>query len=192
MGKKHYDWNEIQKSYDDGNSTRDLTKIFGVSHGSFQKARNRGDFNSYRTIKEAMVIARKKYPDSFKLSDITKKKISDFRIQYYKENPEMHPNRLLANNRNKWTYPERLAAEWFENNKIEFLYNKKILEYYPDFLIDNMIIIEIDGERWHSSDEAKKKDEIRDFELIKNGYTVYRIPSNNVIENLEKIFRSMV
>ena len=119
MGKKHYDWNEIQKSYDDGNSTRDLTKIFGVSHGSFQKARNRGDFNSYRTIKEAMVIARKKYPDSFKLSDITKKKISDFRIQYYKENPEMHPNRLLANNRNKWTYPERLAAEWFEKQKNE-------------------------------------------------------------------------
>lgn len=41
------------------------------------------------------------------------------------------------------------------------------------------LIIEIDGEYWHS----KEKDSIRDRQLIDLGYTVFRIQSKERIED---------
>lgn len=187
MGKKHYDWIEVQKFYNDDNSTRETAKHFGMQCCSLNKARKRGDFNSHRTIKEAMVIARRKHPESFKHSDITKKKISDSRKNYYKEHPEMHPNRLVANNKSKWTYPEKLAAEWFDKNEIIFKYNIRTLKYYPDFLLNNNIIVEVDGERWHTSSEAIERDKKRDDDLKQNGYKLYRINAKNIIKKLESM-----
>lgn len=187
--KKRYDWDEVQKFYDEGNSKRETSKHFGMSYPSLLKAQKRGDLKT-RNISEAMVLVRRKYPEKFKHSDETKEKMSKFRIQYYKDHPEEHPNRKLSNNRNNWTYPERLAAEWFELNGIEFLYNKKVLDYYPDFLIGD-IIVEIDGERWHSSEESILNDTKRDDILKNNGYVVYRIKAKNVLNNLEQILNKL-
>lgn len=46
--------------------------------------------------------------------------------------------------------------------------------YYPDFLIDGYIDLEIDG-NYHEFEEQLEKDRIRDQAFIRNGYLVYRL-----------------
>jgi len=108
---------------------------------------------------------------------------SEWKKQLHKDNPEMHPNRKLAGNRKKMSYPEKVAYDFLTNNKIHFLHNVKIGAYYPDFVVGDCII-EIDGERWHD----KEKDAIRDRALNALGYIVYRIDTREHIENKIKEF----
>ena len=109
---------------------------------------------------------------------------SEWRKQYHVDHPEAHPNRKLAGNRSKMSYPEKVAFDWFTKNNIAFEHQKRIGKYYPDFVIDNTII-EIDGEHWHDA----RKDKIRDCFLEENGYTVIRIKAKELIETkLSQIF----
>lgn len=113
-----------------------------------------------------------------------RKEQSERKKNLYKEFPEKHPNRKLANNKSKMSYPEKIAYEWFVNKDIEFSHNKKIDKFYPDFVIGS-IIVEIDGEYWHDME----KDKIRDSILNSLGYIVYRIKSKeNIQKRLEEIF----
>lgn len=108
------------------------------------------------------------------------------KIEHYKNFPENHPNRKLSGNRKKITYPERVAYDWMIRNNVSFEHQKKIDKYFVDFCIGN-IIIEIDGERWHS--EGNEKDLIRDLNLKKLGYEIFRIKSKeNIEKRLEDIF----
>ena len=102
---------------------------------------------------------------------------SEWRKQLHKDHPEMHPNRKLAGNRNKMSYPEKVAFDWLQENKVQFEHQKKIGNYYPDFVIGNTII-EIDGEYWH----CPEKDKIKDDFLMSLGYSVHRIKAKDFIE----------
>lgn len=113
-------------------------------------------------------------------TDEERKKKSEEKKKFFEENPEMHPNRLLANNRNNMSYPEKIAYDYLTKLDVDFEHQKKILNYYPDFVISNNIIIEIDGEYWHPI--GNEKDRIRDLELNNLGYKVYRIRSKEKIE----------
>ena len=104
---------------------------------------------------------------------------SEEKKRFYEEHPECHPNRKLAANKKKWTYPEIVAGDWFDKNNILFVKNKKIGRYYPDFTIGN-IIIEIDGNRWHKD---KEKDYKRDLEIARFGYIIFRIKASERIED---------
>lgn len=106
-----------------------------------------------------------------------RKEKSEWRKQLHKDFPEMHPNRKLAGNRKKMSYPEKVAFEFLTRHNIVFEHNKKIDKYYPDFVIGN-IIIEIDGVQWHD----KEKDRIRDEIISSYGYSVVRILSSENIE----------
>jgi very-short-patch-repair endonuclease len=109
---------------------------------------------------------------------------SEWRKQYHRDNPEAHPNRKLANNKTKMSYPEQIAYNWLLRNNIPFEHQKRIGKYYPDFVIGSTII-EIDGERWHSAE----RDQIRDCFLSENGYTITRIKAKEPIEDrLSQIF----
>ena len=109
---------------------------------------------------------------------------SEEKKRLFQEHPEKHPNRLVAGNSQNWTYPEKRTAAWLNAHSIVFEKNKRILDYYPDFTI-NDIIIELDGEYWHD----KAKDAIRDAEIVTQGYTIFRIPASEPIEaRLEQIF----
>lgn len=117
-------------------------------------------------------------------------KKSEEKKEYFRKHPEKHPNRLLANNRNKMTYPERVAFDWLERNLIEFSHQVKIDKYHVDFLI-GMKIIEIDGEQWHPI--GNESDLIRDRYLISIGYEVFRIRSKERIEErLKEIISAWV
>jgi len=107
-----------------------------------------------------------------------------WRKQLHIDHPETHPNRRLAGNRRKMTYPERVAFDWLTANNIVFEHNAKVDRYYPDFKIGRLLI-EIDGEYWHESN----KDEIRDKHLTSLGFSVIRIRTKeNIEERLKKIF----
>jgi very-short-patch-repair endonuclease len=121
----------------------------------------------------------------FEWSETLRKEQSERKKKLYFEFPEKHPNRKVAHNRNKMTYPEKIAFDWFTRRNYDFQHNKKIDRFYPDFVIDK-IIVEIDGEYWHDEDSDKKRDLI----LSGLGYTIYRIKTKENIENrLEEIFR---
>lgn len=122
-------------------------------------------------------------------TDEQRKRQSKNLKERYRRNPNLHPNRILAAI-NKLTYPERLAFEFFTKNNINFKCGYRVEEfgYYPDFLLDNKLIVEIDGERWHSSEEQKQSDKIRDERLKSVGYKIIRIPARNVLTNLNNIF----
>jgi len=130
---------------------------------------------------------RKCFKGSYHMSDIAKKKQSESKINLYNNFPEKHPNRRMAGIWNKMTYPEKLVSKYLSDNNIKYEHNKKILNYYPDFIIFDNIIIEVDGERWHSTIIQKEKDRKRDECIKKLNYKIYRIPAKNVIEELEKI-----
>ena len=102
---------------------------------------------------------------------------SEWRRKLHIDHPETHPNRRLAGNRNKMTYPEKVAFDFLTKMEIKFEHQKRIDRFFPDFVIDK-IIIEIDGANWHN----KEKDVERDKILSTYGYTVYRILSSEKIE----------
>lgn len=113
--------------------------------------------------------------------------MSENRKMYYKNHPEKHPARLLANNRNHMTYPEKVTYDWLVKNNIEFKhqfkfeFNNKVR--YVDFYIPNQkIFIEIDGEFWHK--DRKQIDLEKDQSAEQIGIKTLRIPAK---ENIEQI-----
>lgn len=56
-------------------------------------------------------------------------------------------------------------------------------QFRADFLIDEKLVVEIDGETWHGSREAKAKDAARDEVVRAEGYTVLRIPATIVFNS---------
>lgn len=53
-------------------------------------------------------------------------------------------------------------------------------EFRGDFLVDEKLVVEIDGATWHGSPDAKARDDARDKVIHSNGYTVLRIPASVV------------
>jgi very-short-patch-repair endonuclease len=100
-----------------------------------------------------------------------RKKKSEWRKQLHKDYPETHPNRRLAGNRNRMSFPERLVFDYLTELNIKFDHQKKVEGFYPDFVI-GQLIIEVDGERWH----CRKKDNDRDQVLTEAGFRVVRFP----------------
>jgi len=140
-----------------------------------------------RVLKNAASISNslKGKPSRTIWTDEMRKAKSEWRKQLHKDFPEMHPNRKLAGNRKKMSYPEQVAFDFLTRYNIVFEHNKKIDKYYPDFVIGNTII-EIDGVQWHD----KEKDKTRDEVISSYGYTVVRIlSSENIEQRLAEILR---
>lgn len=56
-------------------------------------------------------------------------------------------------------------------------------QYRADFLIDEQLVVEIDGATYHSSPEAVARDSKRDDDMRKDGYFILRIPAKMVFQN---------
>ena len=59
-------------------------------------------------------------------------------------------------------------------------------QYRADFLVDERLVVEIDGETYHSSPEAVARDQKRDVDLRREGYSILRIPARLVFEAPEE------
>lgn len=189
---ENINWDDIQCEYNLGLSTREVMEKFKIKRYILSKAIKDGKFKP-RTTSEAAKLAFKlgKRNNSYWTHD-QRKKQSDLKKKLYQEYPEKHPNRKVCGNFNKLTYPEKLVYTFFKNNNVEFTSHEPLIcgnkTYWPDFIINKKLIIEIDGEKWHSSIEQKKKDNARDLVIESYGYKIIRLPAKNIIENIKNIF----
>lgn len=64
-------------------------------------------------------------------------------------------------------------------------------EFRGDFLVDDWLVVEIDGEKWHGSPEAKQRDAERDKIISADGYRVLRIPARIALNSPEMAIRQV-
>lgn len=184
---KLINWMEVQEYYDAGHSCRECSERFSISNCSITKAKKRGRFIT-RTHAEATML----YKNTHNISEKHKKlwtpelreRQSMRKKELYRAHPEKHPNRKLANNKVKMSYPEWLAFCYFTDNKFNFKHNEPVGEFFPDFIIDDDVIVEIDGERWHN----KESDARRDIKLKDLGFKIIRFSAKNIISQLNNHF----
>lgn len=57
-------------------------------------------------------------------------------------------------------------------------------KYQVDLLLEDKLIIECDGDYWHSRSGVKQKDRKRDIELEEAGYTIFRLKEHQINSNV--------
>lgn len=73
------------------------------------------------------------------------------------------------------TKPELKMKELLNKLGIEYIFQKRIINYMVDFYIPNKnLIIECDGNYWHNYPTGLEKDRIRDERLKLKGYQIIR------------------
>lgn len=140
---------------------------------------------------ESSKVAHVKYPEKFKHSDETKKKLSKIRLEFMKNNPEKTSWRL-----SNVSYPEKLFIDYVENNGLDKKYSiireYSVHPFFVDFAFTNeMVAVEIDGSQ-HLLPERKMKDEIKDSLLVNSGWTVIRISEKEIKTNIENVFNEII
>lgn len=181
LRKYKYDWEEIQRFYDDGNTWRDIITKYGVSNRCIEKAIQRGRLK-VRSKKDASKLHITKN-GTRRHSEETKQKISKKRIEFLTNNPDKVP--YVINHSSKKSYPETI----FENALIEsgitgwtFHYRNGIYQY--DFaFVEQKVDVEIDGGT-HTSEKVKKIDARRDEFSRQNGWKVLRFTAQEVKNNV--------
>ena len=88
---------------------------------------------------------------------------------------------------------EREVKAWLEDRGIEHIPQYPLRQgYIADFaLLDKKIIIEVDGEHWHSGKKQQKKDRFRDYMLKRAGWTTIRIKEKD-IDKLQELLSSLL
>lgn len=109
-----------------------------------------------------------------KHSEETKKKISEHRIKYLKENPEKVPYRLNHYSKGE-SYPEKFWREVLTNANINFVQEKNVSIYRLDFAINETLDLEIDGEQHYVDKRILMSNQRRDEELRRLGWKVLRV-----------------
>lgn len=89
---------------------------------------------------------------------------------------------------NKDTKIEVALQNELRNRKIPFLTHQPLLnKYQSDILIcEFMVDVEADGVYWHNYPYGTAKDKIRDNEVTKAGYTVFRFWENDILSDVKK------
>lgn len=146
-----------------------------------------------RSVSEAVKIAHKRKPESFKLSDETKNKIRVARLNFMKEHPEK-----TAWRQKNLSYPEKcfikILSDYGFDKKYLIYREYSVFPYFIDFAFYNeKIAIEIDGAQ-HLQKERRERDIKKDKLLCENGWVVIHFTakdvmnfSNVVIEKLREI-----
>ena len=112
----------------------------------------------------------------------TKIKLSKLKTEYYKNNPEKHPNVRCA--KNNESFPEKFFRIFLEEKNliknIHFFQNYKIDKYYVDFYFPLLNLgVEIDGERWYDRNDNR---EIEREIIIKQSINLKRFWSKKLIK----------
>jgi len=180
MPTAKYNWEEIQKKYDSGLSTRDLVSEFNITMGIISDAIKKGFFKR-RSKKEARSTATTNKPQ--KHTEEAKRKISVIRTAYLKLHPEKVPYRL--NHSSKRSIPELIFEKALkEYGLTNFEPEKPMSIYQFDFAFpEERIDVEIDG-KLHLTDNVKRIDERRDKWTESIGWRVIRFTASEVCKDV--------
>lgn len=173
----------LNKNY----SVRDLRNKFKLQSVDIKNVLG----NNIRTLSEANRLGRKKYPNNYKHSDETKKKLRNIRLEFMKNNPNKTAWRL-----SNVSYPEKLFIEYIESNGLDKKYSiireYSVFPYFIDFaFINQMVAIEIDGSQ-HLLLERKESDNKKDKLLNDLGWHIIRISENEIKTNIKEVFNKII
>ena len=143
-----------------------------------------------RSVSEALKIKKKKYPESFKHSEETKKKMSEKRILWMKNNPSKTAWRLKNQ-----SYPEKCFQNLLEENGFTnkyLIYREfSVFPYFIDFaFFYEKIAVEIDGSQ-HLKEERRLSDEKKDNLLLSNGWKILRITAQKIMYDKEDVLNNL-
>lgn len=123
---------------------------------------------------EKKCIKLSKLGKTRKVSNETRKKISESRKRYLIKNPDKVP--YLLNHSRKESYPEKYFTKVFDKRNLNLTKGYKIWLYELDFCILNKKIdIEIDGDQHYSDKKIVESDKRRNKYLEKRGWSIIRI-----------------
>ncbi|MDT7891530.1 MAG: DUF559 domain-containing protein [Thermoproteota archaeon] len=102
------------------------------------------------------------------------------------------------NPRYAYTKPEMKLFELLKKHGINFttqfpILIKKYKKYvYVDFLIENKLVVEVDGIKHFKSKARIKKDIIKDKALRAKGYSILRFSDKEIFENPENVIEKII
>lgn len=162
---------DIQHLYDLDYSINELVKLFDLSHRQIRRLHFMGKLNLHKNY----LFENGKWKSIKKgHSEKTKKVLSEKRCRWLKENPDKAGYILCHKSRGE-SYPEKYFREWLEKENIFFEKEYQFKLYSFDFLVNNKIDLEIDGEQHHNDKKMKEHDRRRDEASSKAGFIVYRV-----------------
>jgi len=120
-------------------------------------------------------------------SEKTRKQIAESIKKLQRENPKLHPNYILAQ-KGHITQIEKLIKDGLTKRKLSFETQYRILSYWVDFAFPNIkLVVECDGERWHSTKEQLLKDKQKDEKLTNVGWKVLRFREKEILKDSKEV-----
>lgn len=137
------------------------------------------------------------------LSEATKKKISESNRKTHKEKwakiPKDEKYKILENwmkagcAKNQDTSIEVAVQNELKLLGVEFEKQKYIGPYFIDIFIPaKSVAIECDGDYWHSFEDRKEKDKMRDEWLEEQGIIVIRLPEHAIRNDVKGLVKYVV
>lgn len=163
----------IQEMYDEGNGVNRIAKHFNLSVCKLYTLKDKGLIRMNRTKEESRLLAKKNRVNR-KHSEKTKQKLSMLRKRWIAENPDKSPYILSHKSRGE-TYPEKYFREWLEKENIPFQQEYRFKLYAFDFLVNERVDLEIDGDQHKLDERIIAHDIKRDDKSKDAGFVVYRI-----------------
>jgi len=170
---------EIRKLYNEGAFLATLQERFGklvVKHALAGHRQSKGE--RWRSL-------RKMHPETFKMSDEAKQRISIARKKYLDLHPEKVPYRL--NHSSKISWPEKIFESALKRHDITgWVRNYMNGRYEYDFAFPMLKIdVEIDGNT-HSLSNVKKIDCERDNWSKSQGWIILRFTAKHVLRDVNQ------
>ncbi|WP_087106765.1 endonuclease domain-containing protein [Parendozoicomonas haliclonae] len=69
---------------------------------------------------------------------------------------------------------------------------KRILDFRVDFIINDMVVVEVDGKKYHDNSKSFVNDRKRDQKLMAKGYKVVRLPASQVYQNCAEAIENII
>jgi very-short-patch-repair endonuclease len=90
----------------------------------------------------------------------------------------------------KPTYPERVLYKSLERQHIPYIREYQVGPYRADAYIPHLnVLIEVDGEYWHSKPAQQIIDKRKNAYYKAKGYGLIRIPAKNLIGDTDRFIR---
>lgn len=90
----------------------------------------------------------------------------------------------------KPTYPERVLYKSLERQYIPYIREYQVGPYRADAYIPHLnLLIEVDGEYWHSKPAQQIIDKRKNAYYKAKGYGLIRIPAKNLIGDTDRFIR---
>ena len=123
-------------------------------------------------ISETLIETYKNHPEI--KNQISETYIKNFSVEERSNRARKAGLASMKNQKSPSSIEIKMAEELTKEN-IYFIQQMNMLDKYRvDFLINDNIIVECDGDYWHNLPNIKEKDKIRDENLRNNGFIVLR------------------